>query len=238
MRLSFRPLPLFTLVTILIMAGFVALGIWQLHRLQWKLGLIAEANRALVSAPLTLDQAIARGKDSEYHPVALHGRFAHQKEAFVYAIANGVPVYHVLTPFVMDDGRVMMIDRGIIPEELRNPKKRAAGNDDGPVRVVGIWRKPDPPSAYTPGVDGVNGLWYARDLDHMAEAAHVKLAAPMLLEADKTPNRGGWPKGGQTIVTFRNAHLQYAITWFGLALTMLLCWLAVHISMKRLTFSR
>jgi surfeit locus 1 family protein len=72
----------------------------------------------------------------------------------------------------------------------------------------------------------------------IAKADGVTLAAPMLVEADAAPNPGGWPKGGQTQVHFRNAHLQYAITWFALAAGLVLIYLAYHRSVGRLGFKR
>ena len=81
-------------------------------------------------------------------------------------------------------------------------------------------------------------MWYARDLADIAKAARIKLAAPVIIEADATPNAGGWPKGGQTIVDLPNNHLQYAIVWFGLAAALLAIYLAYNASKARLTFGR
>ena len=76
-------------------------------------------------------------------------------------------------------------------------------------------------------------IWYARDLAGMAAADGVKLAAPVVIEADATPNPGGLPVGGQTVVDFPNNHLQYAITWFGLAAGLIGVYFAYHISRGR-----
>src|SRR5512141_302647 len=117
MRLTFRPLPLFTLVMAVMLAILVSLGVWQVNRLHWKLGLIAEVNRHLTLPPVPLDTALRLGKDAEYRRVALTGRFEHAKEAYVYGIVNSAPAYHVVTPLVTPDGRVLLIDRGIVPDQ-------------------------------------------------------------------------------------------------------------------------
>ncbi len=78
--------------------------------------------------------------------------------------------------------------------------------------------------------DLAHRIWYARDVQGIAKADGVTLAAPVIIEADATPNPGGWPKGGQTVVAFRNEHLQYAITWFGLAAVLFGVYLAYHVS--------
>jgi surfeit locus 1 family protein len=230
----FRPLPIFTIVCTMMFAALISLGVWQLERLHWKLGLIAEVNRSLASPPISLDRALAMGAAAEYHRVLLDGWFLNAKEAYVYASGpDGAPVYHVLTPFETRDGRVLMVDRGIVPPGLVDPRKRARGQLDERV-MIGVWRIPDPPGFFTPPPDLANRVWYSRDVAAMAAAGHVALATPALVEADAAPNPGGWPKGGQTQVTFRNEHLQYAITWFALAAALLGVYLAFHVSKGRL----
>src|SRR5262249_52869805 len=76
------------------------------------------------------------------------------------------------------------------------------------------------------------------DLGAIAKADVIALTAPMIVEADDTPNAGGWPRGGQTVVRFRNEHLQYAITWFGLALVLMVVYVAYHVSHGRLDLRR
>jgi len=166
--------------------------------------------------------------------VEVRGRFANSKESYVFAAAGqGMAVYHVLTPFVLDDGRTLLVDRGIVPERLRDPRTRPAGELTGKQHILGVWRIPDSPGLFTPAPNLVKRIWYAREVEAIARADHVQLAAPVVIEADATPNPGGWPKGGQTVVTFRNEHLQYAITWFGLAAVVLGGWIAFHISRGR-----
>jgi surfeit locus 1 family protein len=168
----------------------------------------------------------------QYRRVALVGHFDNAKEAYVFTTdADGTPVYHVLTPFLTDDGRVLLVDRGYVPKEKLDPATRTPRT--GETRLVGVWRVPDAPGAFTPAPDTAHRIWYARDLHGIAAADHVRLAAPVLIEADAAPNPGGWPKGGQTVVTFRNEHLSYAITWFGLAAGLVGVYLAYHVSKDR-----
>ena len=237
--LHFRPLWKFTALMLPLFLGCVALGVWQLERLQWKLALIAQVNRNLHAPAILIDEALARPPDAmQYRHVEMRGRLENDKESYVFGIgAEGLPVYHLLTPFRLDDGRTLIVDRGFVPERLRDPRTRAAGEIEGEQRIAGVWRIPDAPGAFTPAPNIAERIWYGRDLTGIAEADHIRLAAPALIEADATPNPGGWPKGGQTVVTFRNEHLQYAITWFGLALDTLGGWIAYHISQGRLGWS-
>ncbi|MBI3675565.1 MAG: SURF1 family protein [Proteobacteria bacterium] len=238
MAIEFRPLPRLTIVTVIAFAILITLGVWQLERLQWKRALIAEAN-ANVSAPaLSLDQALALGAEMvQYHRVAVTGRFDNAKEAYIFTTGDqGAPVYHVVTPLILADGRALMIDRGTIPLTLRDPKSRTAGLPQGEHRVIGVWRTPDAAGMFTPQPDTTKHVWYSRDVRTIAKADSVVLAAPVIVEADATPNPGGWPRGGQTVIQFRNEHLQYAITWFALAAALLGVYLAYHRSHGRLKF--
>ena len=234
--MTFRPYPGMTIACVLLFALLCGLGTWQLERLSWKLALIARVNSHMTAAPATLDQLQAMSPDeAQYRKVTLSGRFDHAKEAYVFTTdAAGTPVYHVLTPFRTDEGRVLMVDRGAVPIEKRDPGTRAAGNVEGQTKVTGVWRVPDAPGLFTPRPDPAKRIWYSRDLAAIAAADHLALTAPVVIEADATPNPGGLPRGGQTVVSFRNEHLSYAVTWYGLAAMLLGVWLAYHISRGRL----
>jgi surfeit locus 1 family protein len=233
--MSFRPYPGLTIACAMLFAILCGLGAWQLERLQWKLALIATVNSHMAAAPVPLDRILAMNRDeAQYRRVSLNGRFDHAREAYVFTTDQGAAVYHVLTPLATNDGRVLMVDRGEVPKEKLDPATRAAGNVEDEARVTGVWRVPDPPGAFTPPPDTARHIWFSRDLAAIAAADHLTLAAPVVIEADAAPNPGGWPRGGQTVVSFRNQHLSYAVTWFGLALCLLGVWLAYHISRGRI----
>ena len=234
MGLRFKPYPGFTIAAVILTAILIGLGVWQLERLQWKLALIAEVNGHMAAAPISLDAALGMNPDSaQYRRVALTGHFDNAKEAYVFTTdAQGAPVYHVLTPFETDDSRTLLVDRGYVPKDKLNPAARTP--IEGETKLVGVWRVPDGPGAFTPAPDRAHRIWYARDLKGIAAAGPIRLAAPVVIEADAAPNPGGWPKGGQTVVSFRNEHLSYAVTWFGLAAGLIGVYLAFHISKGRL----
>lgn len=219
--------------------GCVALGVWQLERLQWKLALIHQADSNLSEPPIPVAKALAFGPAAaQYRRVNLSGHFENSKEAYVFGTASGgMAVYHVVTPFRLSDGRVLLVDRGIVPERLRDPRTRPNGERQGEQRITGVWRIPDAPGLFTPAPNASQRIWYARDVEGIARNDHIKLAAPVLVEADAAPNPGGWPKGGQTIVRFRNEHLQYAIIWFALAAVIFGGWVSYHVSQGRLRWN-
>jgi len=236
--MTFRPLVGMTIACAILFAILCGLGVWQLERLQWKLALIATVNGHMAAAPVSLDQITAMPADeAQYRRVTLHGRFDHAKEAYVFTTDTaGNPVYHVLTPFLSDDDKTLMVDRGAVPKEKLDPASRAAGNLAGETTVTGVWRAPDAPGLFTPAPDIAHRVWYSRDLAGIAAADHITLSNPVLIEADASPNPGGLPKGGQTVVSFRNEHLSYAITWFGLAAMLLGVWFSYNFSKGRIAF--
>ncbi len=238
--MTFRPYPGLSVAAAILFSLLCGLGVWQVQRLHWKLGLIAMMNAHLAAAPVSLDQVLLLPADqAQYRHVNLSGRFDHAKEAYVFTTgAGGDAVYHVLTPFTADDGRVLIVDRGLVTKDRLDPAGRAVGNVTGEIQLTGVWRMPDRAGFFTPRPDTAHRIWYARDLTAIAAADHVALTAPVLIEADATPNQGGWPKGGQTVIDLPNNHLSYAITWFGLAICLLGVWLAYHISKGRLAWKK
>jgi surfeit locus 1 family protein len=233
--MTFRPYPGLTVATAVMLAILLGLGFWQLERREWKLALIARVNGHMAAPPLSLDEALRMKADEvQYRRVRLTGHFDHAKEAYAFAAATGGDaVYHVLTPFI-DHGRVLMVDRGEVPKDRLAPATRAEANTRDETQVTGVWRVPDPPGVFTPAPDPAHRIWFARDLAGIAATDGLTLLAPILIEADATPNPGGWPRGGQTVVSFRNQHLSYAITWFCLAGGLLGVWLAYHVSRGRI----
>ena len=239
MRFYFRPLLGLSISCAILFALLMGLGVWQIQRLHWKLALIASVNRQMHLKPIELDDGgwLYEERETDYLPVTVKGRFLNGKEVYLFAPSvAGDPGYHVLTPLVAGSGRIYLVDRGFVSRERLDPEARREGQIANPVRVTGIWRWPAGRGYFTPPAEVAHRLWYWRDLAAIEAFDHIHLFQPGILEADATPNPGGWPKGGQTVVSFPNNHLSYALTWFGLAGGLLGVYLAFHISKGRLTF--
>jgi len=224
----FRPAlvpTLFTLVAVVVCAG---LGVWQVERLQWKRHLIAERAAALAAPPVAPPRMPGEAAAMEYRRVMVAGEFLHDREILrIAAGETGGSRYDVLTPLREADGRVVFIDRGLIPVDLQDPAKRAAGQPAGLVRVTGVLRLPpqEKPSVFLPDNKPERNLWFWLDLRAMAAAGSMSEVAPFYIVADATPNPGGWPKGREVAEPLPNNHLQYAITWFALAIAALVVYL-------------
>ena len=243
MRPFFRPLLTPTLWFIPMFAILCALGVWQIERLHWKLGLIEKIHEGLSAAPVSLEAAYgplngaapSQLDAADYRRVSVHGRFDNAREVLFFTTGEeGAPVYHVLTPFRLDDGQTLLVDRGWIPAMLGDVSAREQGELEGARSIAGILRKPAAPNWFTPLADVAHRIVHTRDPATLAKAFGWARVFPMFLEADATANPGGWPKGGVTVISLPNDHLQYAITWFGLALGLLGVYLVYHHSRGRL----
>ena len=228
---GFRPRLVPTLFTVPSLVLLIGLGVWQVQRLHWKEGLIAQRDAAVAAAPVAPPQMLEQARGLEFHPIVAEGTFENDKELFLAATSDeGEAGYQVITPLVMSDGRTIFVNRGFIPLELKDRAKRTAGELSGVVRVVGLLRVPPAkkPSFFLPDNRPDLNLWFWVDLPAMAQKDGIAGATPFYLDADKAANPGGWPKGGVTRLELPNNHLQYALTWFSLAIALVVIYVLYH----------
>ena len=222
-----------TLISLPILVLSLSLGIWQMERREWKLDILDRLTANQAAAALTLDELL-RGDPlrHEYGRVKVAGTFMHDKEFHLAArsLKNKVGM-QVVTPLKTDDGRIVLFDRGWIPSEKKEPAQRAEGQVAGRVELTGIVRRSQIKGRFVPDNAPDKNVWFQVDVPLMRQLAG---AAPdprldtFFLEADATPNPGGVPVGGQTRLDIPNDHLQYAITWFLIALALAGVYLAYH----------
>lgn len=217
------------LAALVVLAILLALGTWQVRRLAWKEDLIRQiGERARVEPPVAPPAEAAWSQWSpeadEFRRVRVAGTFLHDREVRVHGLAPGArpgePLqgYYVLTPLRLADGATIIVNRGFVPTELADPARRAAGQVAGEATVTGILRASETRGLFVPEDDPARDSWFTRDVPGIARARGLTHVAPFLVEADATPNPGGWPRGGQLRLDLPNNHLQYAFTWYGLAL--------------------
>ena len=207
----------------------VGLGTWQVERLRWKEGLIARIEARIGSPPRPLAEieALYRSTgDVDYMPVTATGVFHHDGERHFLATHNGQSGFFVYTPLELADGRIVFVNRGFVPYDLKAPSSRPQGQLPGEVTVTGLARNalPQKPSWLVPDNDPAKNVFYWKDRDAMARSANLRAATPIVpvfIDADATPNPGGYPVGGVTLIELPNNHLQYAVTWYGLAAALL-----------------
>jgi surfeit locus 1 family protein len=238
----FKLRPIFwpTAVMLPIIVFAVSLGVWQMERRAWKRDILDRITTNQAASPMPLDELV-KGDPlrREYGRVTVSGTFLHDKEFFLAArsLKNKVGM-HVVTPIRTDSGTIVLYDRGWIPSEQKEPAKRAQGQLEGKVDLTGIVRRTQIKRQFAPENDPPKNFWFHVDVPLMRQMAGGKpdpVLDTFFLEADAKPNPGGVPVGGQTRLDIPNDHLQYAITWFLIALAGLGVYLAYHWEHGRLT---
>ncbi len=209
----------------LVIAGLVALGVWQLQRRAWKLDLIARTEAMLRQPPapaLPPGRWAAVGPADTYRPIVATGRWRTGSETYVQAATALGGGFWVLTP-LDTGGFTVLVNRGFVPPERRGTTPPPPGT----VTVRGLLRITEPGGGFLRSNDPAGDRWYSRDVAAIATAKRLGPVAPYFIDAAATPDVP-WPRGGLTVVTFRNSHLVYALTWFGLAalLTGMTWWVA------------
>lgn len=214
-------------LVLLVLVLLVSLGTWQWQRMVWKENLLAAISERSTAVPASLQNVeamAASGADIEYRSVTAKGVFDNNHEQFFFATHEGQTGYFVYTPLFLSNARVVLVNRGFIPYDMKEQVKRLDGQIAGEVEISGLARQPinGKPSALVPDNDLTKNIYFWKDIGAMADNAGIarRNLVPFFIDVNKAPNPGGFPIGGVTLVDLPNNHLQYAITWYGLALSL------------------
>jgi surfeit locus 1 family protein len=214
----------------------LGLSVWQVQRMTWKEALIDRLHARMAQAPLDAPAVAADPAGAEYRKVLLVGTFLHDKELHLLArsLNRNVGV-QIITPLQLANGDVVLFNRGWVPEERKDPARRGEGQLQGQVTVEGIVRltEANMKGWFVPENRPDRNVWLTVDIAAMRRAMGVPDAPALKADlwwvaADAAPNPGGYPIGGQTRVNLPNDHLQYAITWFLLAVTLAVVYVVYH----------
>ncbi len=243
-----------TIFTIIGLFVLVSLGTWQLQRMAFKERLISDIETRARGPAMTLAEVQVRSAKSgvtavDYQRVKLKGRFLHDKERFLFfhkrELGSGYDVY---TPLTVAPNKVVWVNRGFVSETMRSPDKREAGQISGEVQVEGRVRLAQDPGFFTPANQMEKNMWFWRDLEGMHASAFSDtdvVFIPFFVEAGTSnefaPRRGNVSAGngsegpvpGASVVKIFNRHFEYALTWYGLALTLLCVYLAFGVGKWR-----
>jgi surfeit locus 1 family protein len=212
------------------MLSLIGLGVWQINRLEWKEGLIAEIEAANARAPrdgwpATPEEAATLG----WRRVQVAGEFLHDKELHLAArYYHSQLGYHILTPFRLEDGRVLLLNRGWVPVEGKDPALRAQGQVSGPLSLLVQVRTDNDRNYFTPEGDAAKNIWFWRDIPRMREATGLPLE-PVTADVLHANVPGGYPASSDGEIRLRNDHLGYVITWFSLAIAAAVMFVLYHL---------
>jgi surfeit locus 1 family protein len=190
-------------------AILIGLGTWQLQRLDWKQGVLADIDSRISSAPVPVPATPDPDAD-KYLPVQATGTVLAGEAHVLVSIKDVGPGYRIIAPFELSDGRTILLDRGFVRDSAKDTARTT-----GPLSVTGNLHWPNEVDSYTPAPDPATNTWFARDVPALAQALGTD---PVLLIARTTsepaPTVTPLPVDSAGIP---NDHLQYAITWFSLA---------------------
>jgi len=222
-------------------AVLVALGTWQIERKAWKEGLIATLAERLEATPVplpppavwpTLDQA-----SDEYRRVTFNAEFETAEQALVLATGAAFrpdvtgPGFWVFTPARLADGGVVVVNRGFVP--LADAKMLPNRVNTGIVAIMGVMRWPDAAHWFTPKANPAQNMWFVRNPAAIAAAKGWGPVSPFYVEQESPVPPGGWPQPGKLVPNLPNNHLQYAMTWYGLALVLVAVFVAWAVKSAR-----
>jgi surfeit locus 1 family protein len=204
-------------------ATLMSLGVWQVHRLAWKRELIQRIEERIhapaVAAPGPAQWPTISSQQHEYLRVRLQGRYLNDRETLVQAVTQLGAGFWVMTPFEAVDGFTVLINRGFVPLARRDAAARVQAQIEGEAIVTGLVRMSEPNGKFRRANNSSTDQWYSRDVAAISAVRGVPDCAPYFIDADDMqPAIAGAPTGGLTVIAFPNSHLQYALTWFALAL--------------------
>ena len=229
----FRPALWPTLMVIPALLILVALGTWQLQRLEWKTALIDRIEHGMAVPPVTMPATFDDPAAWDYRAVTVEGEFLHDRELPVGPRTwRGRVGYHIVTPLLRTDrpdAPAVLVNRGWVPNDRLDPATRTDGLPAGRVTVQGVLRLPAEQGWLQPDNDPVANRWFWTDPAAMAEQAGLDAVAPLVLEAGAGSAPETLPIGGQTRVDIPNNHLHYALTWYGLAVVLAVIYIAAHL---------
>lgn len=230
-RRRFRPTFWATVFTIPVLIILLGLGTWQVQRLYWKEEQIAIRQERSQPPGIELPDRFPDPGELEFTRVRMTGAFLHDQEFYLGArTESGRVGIAVVTPFTLSDGRTILINRGWVPEDRRDPATRAEGQLQGEITIEALLR-----------TDGWKGVEFAKppndpekrfyfwlDLPVMADDVDRPIITQVYADAVASDVPGGLPIGGQTRIQLTNDHLEYAITWYSFAVILLVIYFLFH----------
>lgn len=236
----FRPFFWLSFASLPSLAILIMLGVWQLDRLAWKTELIDRFNQRAEARPAPPPIKGADLAQMEFQNLALVGRFFHDQEIYLNGKTyEGNAGFHVITPFQTEEGLVILVNRGWVSEKYRLPESRPFSVSDEILPIKGILRLPQKKGYFVPENEPARGFWFTIMPDEIADYLKIDgVITSYYVDQLRTAEKITLPIAGKARIDVRNAHLNYALTWFGIALSLIGVYLAYHINEGRLGITK
>lgn len=237
--MRFRPAWGMSIAALVALVLLIGLGTWQVMRLQWKSALIEEfKSRALA-------EAIAPPEEAQeihlYQRLKLDGVWMHEGETQLTGrVFEGTAGYHVITPLELEDGRIILVNRGWVSQDYRRPETRPSTLAEGQVSVMALLRLPIQKGYFVPPNAPSQDDWFTLNIADIAEYHQLGDRLITAYTADAIRGEGAYvlPIGARVEINIPNDHLNYALTWYGIALGLIGVYVVWHLQAGRLRFGR
>ncbi|MBN8543954.1 MAG: SURF1 family protein [Alphaproteobacteria bacterium] len=222
-----RPIPLLFFISALIIT--LGLGTWQVQRLKWKEHLIADIERAKTEAPLAELPPNETLAAHEFERIRLSGWWVKDTEFHVTPrYFRDTLGYHIFAPLRLKDGRIVIVNRGWVPAKRKEITERPESAAKGHTSLVGMIRIGADRNRFTPASNSEKNVWFGRDTELMAIAGGLENVAPVTVDVIGTQDPKQYPIPFDGEIKLYNQHLSYIVTWYGIALGILVIFLVYH----------
>ena len=229
MKIYFKPsvwLTIFAFPSFLIL---IILGSWQVQRLSWKSDLISNYNNNFQQAPITVKELFKDRKNNKYRRTVIYGEYDHANEIQIIGKTyEGNAGFHIITPFILENNEIIYINRGWVPKKYADKKTRKFSLLEEKVRLVGLVRLPQKKGYFVPENEPVNGFWFTIIPEEFNGHLNIIGEKEFYIDELNIDEKLKLPMPANGKVQVPNNHLQYAITWYSLALGLLIVYFAWH----------
>ncbi len=226
-----------SLACLVAFAVLTGLGVWQTKRLFWKNELIDQIISRATSEPISLDRVlemVSKGQDIRFVRVSVSGTYQHDSELHFYTIHESEPGWRVVTPLTASNRNVVLIDRGFVPISGKEQTVRQEGIQLGTVDLVGTVRVDYAPKGnFTRNNIPERNRWYWLDRPAVFKVANITGAATFVIQLETQDHTGEWPKALKVSPRLPNNHLSYALTWFGMALGLVIVFVVAIVKNRK-----
>ena len=229
MKIYFKPsvwLTIFALPSFLIL---IILGSWQVQRLSWKSDLISNYNNNFQQAPITVKELLKDRKNNKFRRTVIYGEYDHANEIQIIGKTyEGNAGFHIITPFILENNEIIYINRGWVPKKYADKKTRKFSLLEDKVRVVGLVRLPQKKGYFVPENEPENGFWFTIVPQEINKHLNISAENEFYIDELNIDEKLKLPMPANGNVQIPNNHLQYAVTWYSLALGLLIVYFAWH----------
>lgn len=204
------------------------LGSWQVYRLQWKSDLIEITQKQMQKPAINLPKNLNDIEKLQYRKIKLKGQFLHEHEIHLFTgakVLKGKAGYNLITPLKTNNGNVILVDRGWIPAQLKEDKKRISKLDSQKqVEIVGMFHNGEVQKGFTPDNDIENNIWFWIDVKTIRKLTNITEIPNLYIRSLKGYNESEdiYPLAGDAQIKRRNDHLHYAFTWYSFCIISLI----------------